>query len=68
MIFDDRDQYTISLRWIVESYSQDTPDISTDQKIAIALPKIFDFNFRYIWKLIERSLKINLFAITIFTR
>lgn len=45
MIFDDRDQYTISLRWIVESYSQDTPDISTDQKIAIALPKIFDFNF-----------------------
>lgn len=45
MIYDDRDQYTISVRWIVESYSQETPDITTDQKIAIALPKIFNFNF-----------------------
>lgn len=45
MIFDDRDQYTISVRWIVESYSQETPEISTDEKIAIALPKIFNFNF-----------------------
>lgn len=45
MIFDDRDQYTISVRWIVESYSQETPDITTDQKIAIALPKIFNFDF-----------------------
>ena len=45
MIYDDRDQYTISVRWIVESYSQETPDITTDQKIAIALPKIFNFDF-----------------------
>lgn len=45
MICDDRNQYTISVRWIVESYSQETPDITTDQKIAIALPKIFNFNF-----------------------
>ena len=45
MIYDDRSQYTISVRWIVESYSQETPDITTDQKIAIALPKIFNFNF-----------------------
>lgn len=45
MIFDDRNQYTISVRWIVESYSQETPEISTDEKISIALPKIFNFNF-----------------------
>lgn len=45
MIYDDRDQYTISVRWIVESYSQETPDITTDQKITIALPKIFNFDF-----------------------
>lgn len=45
MIYDDRNQYTISVRWIVESYSQETPDITTDQKIAIALPKIFNFDF-----------------------
>lgn len=45
MIYDDRSQYTISVRWIVESYSQETPDITTDQKIAIALPKIFNFDF-----------------------
>lgn len=45
MIFDDRNQYTISVRWIVESYSQETPEISTDQKIAIALPQIFNFDF-----------------------
>ncbi len=45
MIYDDRDQYTISVRWIIESYSQETPDITTDQKIAIALPKIFNFDF-----------------------
>lgn len=45
MIFDDRDQYTISVRWIVESYSQETPEISTDRKIAIALPQIFNFDF-----------------------
>lgn len=45
MIYDDRDQYTISVRWIVESYSQETPDITTDRKIAIALPKIFNFDF-----------------------
>lgn len=45
MIFDDRPQYTISVRWIVESYSQEKPEISTDEKISIALPKIFNFNF-----------------------
>lgn len=45
MIYDDRNQYTISVRWIVESYSQEIPDITTDQKIAIALPKIFNFDF-----------------------
>lgn len=45
MIYDDRDQYTISVRWIVESYSQETSDITTDQKIVIALPKIFNFDF-----------------------
>ena len=45
MIFDDRNQYTISVRWVVESYSQETPEISTDQKIAIALPQIFNFDF-----------------------
>lgn len=45
MIFDDRNQYTISVRWIVESYSQETPEISTDRKIAIALPQIFNFDF-----------------------
>lgn len=45
MIFDDRVQYTISVRWIVESYSQETPEISTDEKISIALPKIFNFDF-----------------------
>lgn len=45
MIYDDRNQYTSSVRWIVESYSQETPDITTDQKIAIALPKIFNFDF-----------------------
>lgn len=45
MIYDDRDQYTISVRWIVESYSQEIPDITTDRKIAIALPKIFNFDF-----------------------
>lgn len=45
MIYDDRNQYTISVRWIVESYSQEHPDITTDQKIAIALPKIFNFDF-----------------------
>ena len=45
MIFDDRNQYTISLRWIVESYSQDQPGLSTDEKISIALPQIFNFNF-----------------------
>ena len=45
MIFDDRPQYTISVRWIVESYSQETPEISTDRKIAIALPQIFNFDF-----------------------
>lgn len=45
MIFDDRVQYTISVRWIVESYSQETPEISTDEKISIALPQIFNFDF-----------------------
>ena len=45
MIYDDRNQYTVSVRWIVESYSQEAPDITTDQKIAIALPKIFNFDF-----------------------
>lgn len=45
MIHDDRNQYTVSVRWIVESYSQEAPDITTDQKIAIALPKIFNFDF-----------------------
>lgn len=45
MIYDDRNQYTISVRWIVESYSQENPEITTDQKIAIALPKIFNFDF-----------------------
>ena len=45
MIFDDRDQYTISLRWIIESYSQETPDISTDDKIKIGIPKLFNFDF-----------------------
>lgn len=39
--------YTTELRWIVESFSQDQPGLTMDERITIATPKIFDFTFPY---------------------
>lgn len=38
-------KYTTQLRWVVENYTQDTPDLSLSKRIENALPKIFNFDY-----------------------
>lgn len=38
-------QYTTQIRAIVESFSSDTPNLSVDERITIAAPKIFNFSY-----------------------